>query len=193
MGEWQGELNQVNKQGKKIVVQSRWTLVRNKYQQPQSILTVSSDITEKKQIEAQFLRSQRLESIGTLASGIAHDLNNVLTPILLSVQILQLKTVDEANRKLLNSIEANSQRGANLVQQVLSFARGVEGDRTVVKIPPLISELEHIAQETFPKSINFYTAIPSELWATFGEATQLHQVLMNLLVNSRDAMPDGVS
>lgn len=191
VGQWEGELHQVNKQGKKIIVQSRWTLVRDEHQQPQSILTVSTDITEKKQLEAQFLRAQRLESIGTLASGIAHDLNNVLTPILLCVQILQLKTPDTSHQQLLKTIEANTKRGANLVQQVLSFARGGTEDRTTVQIGPLITEIEHIAQETFPKSIIFSTDIDPELWATFAEATQLHQVLMNLLVNSRDAMPEG--
>lgn len=190
MGEWQGELNQIDKQGKKVIVQSRWTLVKES-QQAHSILTVSTDITEKKQLEAQFLRAQRLESIGTLASGIAHDLNNVLTPILLSVQLLQLKISDQSHQQLLKAIEANIKRGSNLVKQVLSFARGGEGDRTTVQILPLIAEVEHIAQKTFPKSISLLTNIDPQLGATVAEATQLHQVLMNLVVNARDAMPDG--
>jgi PAS domain S-box-containing protein len=191
VGEWQGELNQIGKHGKKIIVQSRWTLVRDEQQQPQSILTVSTDITEKKQLEAQFLRAQRLESIGILASGIAHDLNNILTPILLSVQLMQLQTHEPSNQQLLRAIEANTKRGANLVKQVLAFARGGGGDRTTVYIAPLIAEIEDIAHKTFPKSIDLVTDIAPELWATAAEATQLHQVLMNLLVNSRDAMPSG--
>ena len=175
VGEWQGELNQISKQGTKITIQSRWTLVRDEQPRPQSILTVSTDITEKKQLEAQFLRAQRLESIGILASGIAYNLNSVLIPILLSVQLMQLQTPEPSNQQLLKAIETNTKRGANLVKQVLAFARGGEGDRTTIYVPPLIAEIEDIAQKTFPKSINLVTNIDPELWATVAEATQLQQ------------------
>ena len=190
-GEWQGELHQITKSGQKIIVNSRWTLVRDQAKQPTSILSVSTDITAKKQLEAQFLRAQRLESVGTLASGIAHDLNNVLTPILLSAQLLQMLIKDERSQRLLQIQETNAKRGAALVKQVLGFVRGVEGKRTVLQLRHLILEIEQIIKETFPKSIEFYPDLSPELWTVFGDATQLHQVLMNLVVNARDAMPKG--
>ena len=190
---WQGELTQVHKEGKEIIVASRWTLMRDQHGQPKSILTVNTDITEKKQLEAQFLRAQRLESIGTLAGGIAHDLNNILTPILTAAQLLQLKlpNTDERSQQMFQTIETNAKRGAGLVKQVLQFARGVEGKRTIVQVNHLFSEIKQIVQETFPKSIEFSTNIKSDLWAIVGDATHLHQVLMNLVVNARDAMTSG--
>ncbi|AFZ11945.1 PAS/PAC sensor hybrid histidine kinase [Crinalium epipsammum PCC 9333] len=190
-GEWQGELNQFTKDGKKIIVQSRWTLVEDQQQKPKSILVVNTDITEKKQLELQFLRTQRMESLGTLAGGIAHDLNNVLAPILMAVQLLQLKLLDHQSQEWLEILENNVKRGANLVKQVLSFARGYEGDRATLQIRHIIAEIKQIAKETFPKSIEIYTDISSELWTVSGDATQLHQILLNLCVNARDAMPDG--
>jgi len=190
-GEWQGELQQIDKNGKQIIVASRWTLVRDAQGNPKSILVVNTGITEKKKLEAQLLRVQRMESIGTLAGGIAHDLNNVLTPILMSVQLLQMKFSDSQSQNLLNSLESNVKRGAALVKQVLSFARGFEGDRVTLQVRHLISEITHLIQETFPKSIELFTDISPNLWAIFGDATQLHQVLMNLVVNARDAMPNG--
>jgi len=191
-GNWYGELQQVTKQGKAITVESRWTLVQNYRQQPQSILIVNTDITEKKQLEAQFLRAQRMESIGTLAGGIAHDLNNVLAPILMSVQLLSLSIPDdERSQQWLEILENNTKRGADLVKQVVSFARGIKGDRTIVQVRHLLSEIKQIAQETFPKSIKIKTNMPPDLWTVSGDATQLHQVFMNLCVNARDALTDG--
>ena len=190
-GEWYGELCKVQKSGKEIIVSSRWTLVRDEEGKAKSILSVDTDITEKKQLEAQFLRAQRLESIGTLAGGIAHDLNNVLAPILMSAQLLQMKISDERSQRLLKTLESNAKRGAALVKQVLSFARGIEGKRTIVQVRHLLLEIKHVVQETFPKSIEFYADIAPDLWSVSADATQLHQVLMNLCVNARDAMLDG--
>ncbi|MCP6761848.1 MAG: response regulator [Fischerella sp. CENA71] len=192
-GTWQGELHQITKQGKTIIVASRWTLMRDQHGQPKSILTVNTDITEKKLLESQFLRAQRLESIGTLAGGIAHDLNNILTPILTAAQLLQLKqsNIDDRSQQMFKTIESNAKRGAALVKQVLHFTRGVEGKRTIVQISHLCSEIKQIVEETFPKSIEFSTNIPSDLWAVIGDPTNLHQVIMNLVVNARDAMPNG--
>jgi PAS domain S-box-containing protein len=192
-GEWYGELGHVTRDGKAIVVASRWTLMRDEREQPKSILVVSTDVTEKKQLEAQFLRAQRMESIGTLASGIAHDLNNILTPILANAQLLQmrLKNLDERNQRMLKTIEVNTKRGALLVQQVLSFARGVEGKHTILQIKHVIWEIQQIVEQTFPKFITVQTEVSKDLWTVAGNSTQLHQVLMNLCVNARDAMPEG--
>ncbi|MUG95559.1 PAS domain-containing protein [Scytonema sp. UIC 10036] len=191
-GSWQGELRQITKEGQEIIVASRWTLVYDEDGQPVSILTVNTDITEKKQLEVQFLRVQRLESIGTLASGIAHDLNNTFTPMLLSVQLLERKLLDEQSQQWLSIVKTNIQRGVNLVKQVLSFARGVDGERTTLHVEQIISEVEHIIKQTFPKSIEVRSnVIAQNLWTIKSNATQLHQLLMNLCINARDAMPNG--
>jgi PAS domain S-box-containing protein len=190
-GEWMGELRQRTKDDREIIVEGRWTLMRDNKGKPKSILIINTDITEKKKLEAQFLRAQRMESIGTLAGGIAHDLNNVLTPVMLSVQMLNEKYTDEQSQKLLNILQKNTQRGADLIKQVLSFARGIEGERRAVQVGHLVSEIRKVAKETFPKSIEIKTDVSKDLWDIIGDATQLHQVLMNLCVNARDAMPDG--
>ncbi len=192
-GEWRGELQQLNKDGKEIIVESRWTLLRDENGQAKSILSVNTEITQKKQLEAQLLRSQRLESIGTLAGGIAHDLNNVLAPVLMSVHLLQLKLPDQQSQRVLQTLEKNVRRGANLLKQVLSFARGIEGKRTIIQVTHLLQEIEQIVQQTFPKSITCQIELPENLWHISGNTTQLHQVLMNLVVNARDAMPHGGS
>ncbi len=190
-GEWIGDLHQVTKDGKEIIVESRWTLIYDSEGKPKSILVINTDITEKKKIEAQLLRSQRMESIGTLAGGIAHDLNNVLTPMILSLQILKEKFKDEQSQKLLNILEKNSQRGADLIKQVLSFSRGVEGERAPLAAKQIITEIEKVAKETFPRNSQIKTDIQEDLFNISGDATQLYQVIMNLCVNARDAMPDG--
>ncbi|MGJ3253536.1 MAG: PAS domain S-box protein [Elainellaceae cyanobacterium] len=191
---WQGELNQVTKSGRSIIVASRWTLMQRESDTPKSILVVNTDITEKKQLEAQFYRAQRLENIGTLASGIAHDLNNIFTPILAIAQLLpmKLKPVDPKTQDLLHSLNESAKRGADLVKQVLSFARGTEGKPILLQPGHLISEVVQIIRQTFPKSIEIRSYIPtSNLWLVSANPTQLHQVFMNLCVNARDAMPDG--
>jgi signal transduction histidine kinase/CheY-like chemotaxis protein len=149
------------------------------------------DITEKKMLESQLLRAQRMESIGTLASGIAHDINNVLTPIMLSEELLREKFTDKESQRYLKIIERSTQRGASLMKQVMSYAKGVEGERNVLQAANLISEISQIATETFPKNIEIITDITKNLWNISGDATQLHQVLMNLCVNARDVIPDG--
>jgi PAS domain S-box-containing protein len=192
-GEWQGEIRQSRRDGAEIIVESRWTLVRDEKGQPNSILVINTDVTEKKRMESQFLRAQRMESIGTLAGGIAHDLNNVLSPILMAIDMLQLKTTDEASKKWLDVLRTNAERGGNMVRQVLSFARGVEGERVALQPKHLIKEIVKILRETLPKSIEINFQIPQDLWIISADATQIHQVLMNLCVNARDAMPEGGS
>ncbi len=131
----------VAKEGKEIIIQSRWTLVYDSEEKPKSILIINTDITEMKKLQAGLLRAQRLESIGTLAGGIAHDLNNVLTPIMISVQMLRDKFTDEQSQRLLTILENNSQRGANLIKQVMMFVKGVEGERKPLQVTHIISEL----------------------------------------------------
>ncbi|QHG15155.1 PAS domain S-box protein [Nostoc sp. ATCC 53789] len=195
-GSWQGELEKTTKTGRKIIVASRWTLVHNQFGQSQSILSVNTDITEKKQLEQQFYRAQRLESVGILASGIAHDLNNVFAPIIMIAQLLPLrcKNVDARTQELFKTLENSSQRGANLVKQILAFTRGTEGKRILLQPGHLLQELVKVIKQTFPKSIEIVNDIPiNTLWMVQADPTQLEQVFMNLAVNARDAMPnDGM-
>jgi two-component system cell cycle sensor histidine kinase/response regulator CckA len=190
-GEWSGEMHHESKAGQTLTIEARWTLVRNEAGAPSGILAVNTNVTEKRTLEAQLLRVQRLESLGTLAGGVAHDLNNVLTPILMGVEGLSLQHQDEHTRRILEIIRTATQRGANIVQQVLSFARGVTGERTVVQLKHALREVQNIIQETFPRSIEIRGTIDKNLWPVQGDVTQLHQVLMNLCVNARDAMPQG--
>ena len=192
-GEWKGEIHQVRRDGNEIIVESRWTLVRDEEGKPKSILVINTDVTEKKRMESQFLRAQRMESIGTLAGGIAHDLNNVLSPILMAIDMLQLRVADENSRKWFEVLRTNAERGASMVRQVLSFARGVEGERVALQPKHLIKEIVKILRETLPKSIEINFQIPNDLWVISADATQMHQVLMNLCVNARDAMAEGGS
>ena len=192
-GEWNGEMRQYKRSGDEITMESRWTLVRDDKGRPNSVLVINTDITERKQIEAQFLRAQRMESIGTLAGGIAHDLNNVLAPILLAVQMLKLKATDEQSHQLLDMLESSAERGGNMIRQVLSFARGVDGEPVTLQPKHLIKEIVKIMKETLPKFIHIKFEVPSDLWSISADATQVHQVLMNLCVNARDAMPEGGS
>ncbi|HSE84049.1 MAG TPA: PAS domain S-box protein, partial [Thermodesulfobacteriota bacterium] len=190
-GEWMGELQQITEGDKEIIVESRWTLVRDEDEEPKSILTINTDITEKKRLEAQLLRAQRMDSIGILAGGIAHDLNNILTPVMIGLGLLRGRLVDTHSQNILDTLELSIQRGADLVKQVLSFTRGLEGERNELQVKYLISEISKIVEQTFPKSIKVRTSIPKDLWFIKGDLTQLHQVLINLCVNARDAMPHG--
>jgi PAS domain S-box-containing protein len=149
------------------------------------------DIAERKKLEQQFLRAQRMESIGTLAGGIAHDLNNVLSPIMMALEVMKMRFPDAESQDLLSILSSSAQRGADMVRQVLSFARGVEGRRMEVQVKHLIQDIEKITNDTFLKNIQVKTIIPNGLWTVIGDPTQLHQVLLNLCVNARDAMPSG--
>jgi len=186
-GEWVGEIVHHNRYGGKFVVESRWTLVREN----KTVLIVNTDISERKIIEAQFLRAQRLESVGALASGIAHDLNNVFTPLLMTAQLLGDDTSDPKITQLADIIFASARRGSDMVKQVLLFVRGGEGERQAFRLEHLVKELVNLLRETFPKSIRLRSTFTASLWSVIGDATRLHQVLMNLCVNARDAMPTG--
>lgn len=190
-GEWVGELIQYDRHGRELVVEGRWTLLRDAMNQPASILAINTDITEHKQLEQQFLRSQRLESIGTLAGGIAHDLNNVLAPISMSLELLRADVHTERGKELLDTLEASARRGAEMVSQVLSFARGMAGRREEVQFKHLVNDVDRIVRDTFPKNIILETRVARNLRTLHADPTQLHQVLINLCVNARDAMPGG--
>jgi len=190
-GEWSGEVRKTTKSETNVTVESRWTLLLDDMGEPKSILTIDTDITEKKQMEALFLRNQRLESIGQLAGGIAHDLNNILAPILMGAQMLRENTDEPESPFILATIETNAQRGAEIVKQVVAFARGADGKRVLLQVRYVLAEICGIIRETFPRTITLKTEQQQNLWTIMGDATQLHQILLNLAVNARDAMPYG--
>lgn len=189
--EWRGEFHNKKKNGELYWESALISPIKDASGKITNYLAVKEDITEKKSLESQFFRTQRLESIGILAGGIAHDLNNVLAPVLLSVEYLRKWIKDENGIRTLDALESSTKRGADIIKQILTFARGVEGDKGTIQLKHLISEMKNIIKETFPRSIQTDIKIPNELWSIIGDATNLHQVLLNLCVNARDAMPNG--
>jgi two-component system, cell cycle sensor histidine kinase and response regulator CckA len=190
-GEWLGELDQKTRDGRKITVASRCTLIKDNAGQPKSLMFINTDVTEKKRLEQEFFRAQRAESVGSLASGMAHDLNNAFAPILMGLQLLQQQRQDAETQRMLSVMEQNTHRGADMVRQVLLFCRGSDSQRQPILLGRLLREMEQMVRQTFPRSINVAALAPADLWPVLGNATQLHQILLNLCVNARDAMPKG--
>lgn len=190
-GEWSGELQQKRKDATPIIVRSHLTLVRDTEGRPSRILAINTDVTEHRKLQDLLLRTQRLESIGMLAGGIAHDLNNVLLPIIMAVSILKEDATDPDALELFQTIEESANRGTALVRQVLAFARGIDGTRVSIDIRQVVTDVARIVKETFPKNITLHTCIGDDPWPLRGDPTHVHQVLLNLCVNARDAMPQG--
>jgi len=185
------ELQCERKDGKRITVLETATAVHNKEGKIVAYQGIIRDITEKMELERQLFQSQKMESIGLLAGGIAHDLNNVLAPITMAIQLMQERLPDDQGKKLIETLRSNVDRGADIVRQVLTFARGVETEYSTLHMKELIEEITSITQHTFPKTIEIIAEIADDLQTIKGNATQLHQVLLNLCVNARDAMSEG--
>ncbi len=190
-GEWAGEMESVTKDGRTVVTQTRCTLILDDNGQPKSKLILNTDITERKQLEEQFLRAQRLESLGAMVSGIAHDLNNALAPIVIGVDLLRMQSHSENSQSVLDMIGSSAKRGSDMVKQMLTFARGGSSQKVSVDVHQLLHEIEKIITDTFPRTVHCRIETGSVVDSIIGVPTQLHQVLMNLCVNARDAMPDG--
>lgn len=188
---WQGELCNRRKDGSLFFEKLTIAPVRDAEGAIGHFVAMAEDVTGQHELEQQLARSQRLESIGLLASGIAHDLNNMLAPIMLSVSLIKTRHPDRETGELLEIMQSAAQRGAGVVQQVLTFARGVEGERVHLDVRPLVKELAQLARETFPREIRVACDLPGLPLLVEGDVTQLHQVLLNLAVNARDAMPEG--
>lgn len=190
-GHWLGELRMMTKNRDPLFVESRQSLIRDDAGKPKARLCINSDITQRKRLQEQFLRAQRMENIGLLAAGISHDLNNMLAPILLAAPMLRDHVQDPGALSLLATLEKSAERGANLVRQILAFAHGATGEHRLLQVKHLLRDISAVITGTFPKSIRLEDYIPSDLWTIKGNATQIHQVLLNLCVNARDAMPSG--
>jgi PAS domain S-box-containing protein len=177
--------------GSFIYIDDHGIVLTRKDGSPYRMLGTMADITARKGLEKQFLRAQRMESVGTLAGGMAHDLNNVLAPVLMSLAVLGKKLPSEEDQKLIGDLKKVVQRGANLIKQVLAFSRGTEIDRSELQIGSIIDEVIKLTRETFSADIEISTDVPAEIWTIMGDPTQVHQIILNLCVNARDAMPDG--
>ena len=190
-GHWEGDVVPKRKDGTTFPAHLILSVIRDERGKVIGRVGVVADITEKKMFEERLLRAQRLESIGILAGGIAHDLNNILQPIMMSVHLLKPGISGEKYERILNVVESSAERGADLIRQVLSFARGMESTRQILNTKYLISDVLKIMKETFPKSIEIKTYTDGDIRNIMGDFTQLHQVLLNICVNARDAMPGG--
>jgi hypothetical protein len=188
---WQGEICNRHRNGDLYHERMTALPVRDADGKTMHYVAIKEDITERRELERQLARSQRLESIGLIASGIAHDLNNMLAPIMLAVNLIKDAHRDRETVELLDMMKGAAQRGAGVVKQVLTFARGVEGERVQLDVRPLVKELGQLARETFPRNIRIVLDLPADELLVEGDVTQLHQVLLNLAVNARDAMPEG--
>jgi two-component system cell cycle sensor histidine kinase/response regulator CckA len=190
-GEWSGEIQRVTRDGSKLTVNSRWTLLRGAGSGPAKVLTIDTDITEKKRLQSQFLRTQRMEAIGTLATGMAHDLNNILAPVMMATEVLRWPLPPKEFDETITRIEGSVKRGAEIIKQVLAFGRGAEGKRALLAPRKLVDEIVTMIRQTFPKTVTVNREVAEDLWNVEGDRTQMQQVLLNLCVNARDAMSEG--
>jgi two-component system, cell cycle sensor histidine kinase and response regulator CckA len=190
-GEWRGEFSARNVVEEPVVIESFWNLVSDDEDHNLSILIVESDVTERKRIEAQLMQTQRLETLGLLAGGIAHDLNNVLAPILASVDLLSEIAIRPRDRDLLDTLEMSAQHGADMVRQLLAFARGKGEQRSEQAPHMLIDGVRRLVRHAMRANIEMRMEAAKDLPLVQVDATQVRQVLLNLCINARDAMPDG--
>ena len=190
-GFWNGEIRMRDRKGRNLIVETRTTLVRDEAGRPKAHLNFVADITEKKLFEEKFLHAQRLDTIGMLAAGIAHDLNNVLAPIMFAAPLLRDALSTPRDLKILDTVNRSAARGAGLVKQILGFAHSAASELQPTQVKHIARDIIGVITETFPKSIELQQKVPSDLWPVMGDATQIHQVLLNLCVNARDAMPQG--
>ncbi len=191
VGAWSGEMTVHVKDERRRLVQASLTLVRDAEGRGKAILLVVSDITEHRRLESQLLRAQRVECVGQLANGVAHDLNNVLSPILMCSEVLLQDVTAPEPREMIDAIRRSAQRGSDIVKQLLMYSRGSEGKHEEMDLRDVVRDGVRIMEQTFPKTIQILSRLAGDLWRITGDVTQVHQVLLNLCVNARDAMPDG--
>jgi len=189
--EWNGEHYHIRKDGREILVESRWRTVRKGFNGTTEILIVNSDITEKKRLEAQFIRAQKMESVALLTGGMAHDLQNILAPIAMSVHLLKPKVNDDAGHAILKAVEESARSGLDLVKNILTYGRGIAGERATVNIGLVLDQVLNIVEQGLPESIRLERKLNSQKLCVLGDVNQLKQVFLNLCVNARDAMPAG--
>ncbi len=190
-GEWHGEIIFEGGARNGRIWDSRWSVVPATEEAARNVLIVNTDVTEKRMLESRALRSQRMESIGALATGISHDLNNIFLPISLASRMLRQGPNEEQRESLFDMLDKSAQRGGDVVRQLLVFSKGVDGQRVELQPRMLLNEMQKIIVETFPKNISLQCEMPEDLWTIEADPTQIQQVLLNLCVNASEAMPEG--
>ena len=190
-GEWRGEFQNSTTTGTPFVVESRWVLLRDQSGNPQSILVINEDAAESRLLEEERLRAQRQECIGNLAGGIAHDLNNILQPISIALDMFRGRLADNESQEVLGMLDSNVRRATELVRQILTFTSGARPERQSVEVHSLFGEVANFVRQAFPKAIQLHVSVEDNLPALLGDQTQMEQVVLNLCVNARDAMREG--
>jgi PAS domain S-box-containing protein len=198
-GGWNGEILNRRKDGSDFPVEIWTSVVRDDANAPVGFITVSRDITERKlaeksreTLELQLRQAQKLESIGTLAGGIAHDFNNILAIVSGYASLLARgRIAPESFSGSIEGINRAARRGADLVRQLLTFARKSESHHQTFNINMTVEELLSMLQATFPRTISIHVQLDKNIPAVHGDPSQIYQALLNLCVNARDAMPSG--
>ncbi len=158
---------------------------------PSSGVAFVVDLTDRKLAERQLIRGQRLQSLGTLTSGIAHDMNNMLNPIVSSIELLNAGSRSADERAVIDILATSAMRGRELVKQILTFGRGGVGARVSMQLVDTLNDLQKTVRDTFPRSVEFRLTVAPGVGAIIADPTQIHQVFLNLCLNARDAMPKG--
>jgi PAS domain S-box-containing protein len=185
------EIHAVHKSGRPLCIDHRCTVTRDQHGGFLSILAIDTDITGEKEREMVALRSERIESLGTLAAGIAHDLNNILAPINMGVSLMQQIGLPRESESIAVAIQQSADRAAKLVRQILGFSHGAEGPRALARMHDIANALYTFCEQTFPKNVTLHVDVPRTLPLIRADVTQIEQVILNLAVNARDAMPTG--
>lgn len=159
--------------------------------QPGVHLFLLRDVTERHHMQDRLMRQQRLESVGRLASGVAHDLNNILTPILMAPAILRPYLHEAGARMLLDTVESGARRGSFIVRQLMTFARGEAGEKVALDLRDVVRDVSAIVRETFRKDLSLEAPAPPAAFPVRGDRNQLHQAVLNLALNAADAMSRG--
>ena len=181
----------VTKSGEYIEVNINASIIRDEVGQP-LMRAVARDITEKKNLEAKIIHAQRIDSIGNLAGGVAHDFNNILTSILGSTAIMKRKMKrDDPWYRFSDIIETAARRGAGLTRQLLTFARKNNVLFRPVAVNDIIEETLRLFERSIDKTISIRRDLTEQVIIINGDDGQLQQSILNLLINARDAMPDG--
>lgn len=191
-GNWSGELTHRTKTGKEIITASRWTLICDEQGRPKSRLTINTDITEKKHLEASLLQAQKLEAFGQLAGGVAHDFNNLLTVIIgFSEVLLTGKVPPEKQEELILEIRKAGDKAASLTRQLLAFSRKQMLQPKELDLNAVVEDIDRMLSRLIGEDIDLATSLDPTLGRVKADPGQIEQVIINLIVNARDAMPAG--
>jgi PAS domain S-box-containing protein len=189
--DWSGEHRHRRKDGKEILVHSRWRVIQHNNNGRKTFLIVNTDITGKKRMEAQFIKAQKMESIALLTGGIAHDLQNILAPVAMSIGLLREELKDRTSLTVLRAVEESAESGLQLVRNILTYGKGIIGERVRLELCGLLSQVLEIVERGLPSDITIDEGFNCTNCPVMGDMSQLKQVFLNICVNARDAMPRG--